>query len=187
MKEIFKDIEGYEGRYKVSNYGRVFSSNYNKTGAQKEMSLTKCNGYFAVTLSLNGKHKLKKVHRLVAEAFLPNPNEHPVINHKDENTFNNHVFINIDGSVDPDKSNLEWCSLSHNYHWGTSPQKVKNKLTNRGDLSLPVLMFDMNGQYICEYPSLMEIKRQRGFEPSLVSKCCNGVFKQCYGYKWKYK
>ena len=99
MEEIWKDIDGYEGLYQVSNLGRVKSFNYNRTG--KEMNLkpvNTCNGfgYLYVNLNKNGKTRLFYIHRLVAKAFLENPDHKSDVNHKDENKTNNCV------------ENLEW-------------------------------------------------------------------------------
>ena len=99
MKEIWIDCKGYEGKYQVSNLGRVWSvrsQKYLKGFADKD-------GYLGVHLTAkNGKRKIERIHRLVAIAFLDNPNNLPVVNHKDENKTNNNV------------DNLEWCSVGYN-------------------------------------------------------------------------
>lgn len=99
MKEIWKDCKGYEGKYQVSNLGRVWS-----IGSQKYLkgSYDK-DGYIQVYLTAkNGKTKIEKIHRLVALAFLDNPNNYPQVNHKDKNKQNNCV------------DNLEWCDIKYN-------------------------------------------------------------------------
>ena len=112
MKEIWKDIEGYEGRYQVSNFGNVKSLNYKHTGEEKIMQSCKDKiGYLHIKLFMNGKPKMYKVHRLVAQAFIPNPNNYPQVNHKDENKTNNHV------------SNLEFCTPKYNNNYGTHNEK----------------------------------------------------------------
>lgn len=110
MKEIWKDVKGFEKYYKVSNFGRVISKPrkiIRPNGVcvikpEKEMKLPVDNGYARINFSINGKNHLKRVHRLVAEAFIPNPQNKPCINHIDGNKQNNHI------------SNLEWCTKKEN-------------------------------------------------------------------------
>lgn len=112
-KQIWKDIEGYEGKYQVSNTGRVRSLNYNRTGKIKVRKQGKDKlGYKSVFLCKDGKNKGYLVHRLVAQAFIPNPNNYPVVNHKDENPSNNTVW------------NLEWCTQEYNCNYGNCRKKM---------------------------------------------------------------
>ncbi len=102
--EEWKDIKGFEG-YQISNYGRVKSLNYRRCGNTKLLKKIINNfkdNYHVVNLSKNGKHVLSRVHRLVATAFIPNPNNKPYVNHLDGCKTNNHI------------SNLEWCTSSEN-------------------------------------------------------------------------
>ena len=103
MKEIFKDIKNYEGLYQVSNLGRVYSVRNNKILKPK---LNKY-GYLSVNLKYKGSRVTKSIHRLVGEAFIPNPNDLPQVNHKDEDKTNNCV------------DNLEWCTAKYNHNYGT--------------------------------------------------------------------
>lgn len=139
MNEVWKDIKGYEGFYQVSNLGRVRSvdrlvhteANGIKIRLSKGKILNagKKDWYRTVGLSKYGVRKSFTVHRLVAEAFLPNPYNYPVVNHKDENKTNNFVFVNQDGSIDPEKSNIEWCTQKHNMNWNSViKRKVGPKL-----------------------------------------------------------
>lgn len=123
--EIWRDIKGYEGLYQVSNLGRVKSLERYVKGIyglrkvqQKIISITRIrtNGYMQVHLTKNGIAKTYQVHRLVAEAFIPNPHNLPIVNHKDENKINNCVW------------NLEWCTYSYNLTYGNRLLKVKNTL-----------------------------------------------------------
>ena len=123
--EVWRDIKGYEGLYQVSNLGRVKSLERYVKGIyglrkvqQKIMSIARIrtNGYMQVHLTKNGIAKKYQVHRLVAEAFIPNPNNLPIVNHKDENKINNCVW------------NLEWCTYSYNLTYGNRLLKVKNTL-----------------------------------------------------------
>lgn len=121
---IWMDINGYEGLYQISSDGRVKSLNYNKTKKSKIMSLNNHKlGYKHIILCKNGKHKAHQVHRLVAQAFIPNPNNYPCVNHKDQDPSNNNV------------TNLEWCTHRYNNVYGTAIQKriekMKGKKTNR--------------------------------------------------------
>lgn len=124
MKEIWKDIEGYEGLYQISNLGRVKSlEKYvntaikNNTKVKRKEQILKQynkNGYLQVTLTHNNKRKYFGVHRLVANAFIPNLNNYPQVNHKDENTLNNCV------------DNLEWCTAKYNCNYGTRNSRICN-------------------------------------------------------------
>ena len=115
-REIWRDVVGFEGLYKVSNLGNVKSLNYNRTGKEKLMKpQTDGHGYLQVMLYKDGKYKIKKIHRLVAEAFIPNPDNLPCVNHKDENKTNNKEF------------NLEFCTYEYNNNYGTRKIKVELK------------------------------------------------------------
>ena len=115
-REIWKDIRGYEGKYQVSNIGNVRSLNYRGVKGKVKRLKTECNncGYILVFLYKECKPKGYSVHRLVAEAFIPNPNNLPQVNHKDENKANNCVW------------NLEWCTREYNRNYGTCPQRVSD-------------------------------------------------------------
>lgn len=102
MKEEWRDVKGYEGFYKVSNIGRVLSLKRKTTNEHIMKQHINHDGYWEVNLCMNNKAKTCRVHRLVAEAFIPNPMNFPIINHKDENKLNNNY------------NNLEWCTVKHN-------------------------------------------------------------------------
>ena len=164
MKEIWKDIEGYDGIYQVSNFGRVRSLKWGKVKFLKPIDNKY--GYLIVTLCKNSISKKYKVHRLVTQAFLPNPNNLPQVNHKDENPSNNIV------------SNLEWCDSKYNNNYGTKNEKI----------SKVVIQIDKNTNVIVNiFPSLMEAERQTGCSNSHICSCCKGERKTTGGYKWKYK
>lgn len=174
MEEIWKPAVGFEGLYEVSNLGRVKSLNYRRTGKErilKPRRIEKKSGnvYYAVHLYKDGKAYDKPVHRLVAEAFIPNPDNLPEVNHKDENPLNNHV------------GNLEWCTQSYNYNYGTRIQRIAEKL------SKPVYQYSLDGKLIKEWSSTREIERQTGYSNSYISKCCSGKYKTAYGFIWRYK
>ena len=164
----------YEGLYQVSNCGRLLSLNYHRSGKSKLLKPTKTKkGYLAVGLHKNGKRKMCKVHRLVAETFIPNPDNLPQINHIDENKKNNRV------------DNLEWCDNKYNTNYGTHNERISKTLTN-GKLSKTVLQFSKSGEFIREWPSTMECERN-GFDHVAVGDCCRGKQKSAYGYIWRYK
>lgn len=122
MKEIWKEIEDYEGEYEVSNLGNVRSLNYRRSGEIKLLKqYTDKKGYKYVRLSKNGKGKIYKIHRLVAMAFIPNPDNLPIVNHIDECKSNNMV------------SNLEWCTVAYNNTYGTARKRASEKM--RGEKS----------------------------------------------------
>lgn len=162
--EVWKDIKGYEGLYQVSNLGRVRSLNYNKTKTVRTLKLTSnAKGYLQLILHKNGKISSRKVHRLVAEAFIPNPEELPQVNHKDENKTNNCV------------DNLEWCTNYYNAWYGTKIDKMRKKR------SKPILCVETG----VIYPCIMEIERQLGIPNTNITACCKGRRKTAGGYHWK--
>lgn len=180
------DGEIYEGLYKVSNLGKILSLNYKNTGkAELRKPVQDKDGYFTVQLSKNGEQKTCKVHRLVAEAFLENPENLPQVNHKDEDKTNNFVFLNEDGSVDKEKSNLEWKSPKDNINHGTRNERVSKALTN-GKCSKKVLQLSLSGELIREWDSTAECERN-GFDHSAVCRCCNGKQKTHKGFRFMYK
>lgn len=115
LNEIWRDIKGYEGKYQISNFGRVRNV---KTGKVLKLYPNE-KGYLRIHI---GK-KQYRVHRLVAIAFIPNPNNYPDVNHKDENKQNNFVYIDENGNYVPELSNLEWCTKSYNHSYGTRTER----------------------------------------------------------------
>ena len=183
--EIWKtavyDGEIYEGLYKVSNLGRILSLNYNNTGKPGLMkTFEDKDGYLMTILSKNKEHKTCKVHRLVAFTFLENPENKPEVNHKDENKTNNFVFLNEDGSVDKEKSNLEWKTHRGNCNHGTRNERVAKARSKK------VLQLSLDDELIREWESTQECGRN-GFNQGNVAACCRGEKPQYKGFKWKYK
>lgn len=167
--EIWLPIKGYEGKYELSSFGRVRSLNYHRTGQTKYMILQNDKyGYKCVPLRKNGKLRLYKVHRLVAEAFIPNLFGDPQVNHIDEDKTNNHV------------DNLEWCDAKYNVNYGTAIERSAEKQ------SKPVLQFTKTGEFVREWPSTTEAGRN-GFNQGNIVSCCSGKRKYHHGYIWKYK
>ena len=119
-KQIWKDIEGYEGKYQVNQIGQVRSLNYHMTGKTKRLKpVTNTFGYLQVHLSKNGKCKYYVVHRLVAQAFIPNPDNLPEVNHINEVKTDNRV------------SNLEWCTREYNNNYGARNERVSKALKGK--------------------------------------------------------
>lgn len=177
--EIWKDIDGYEGDYMVSNWGNVKSlerldslGHLRKERILKPLKNTK--GYLFVVLCKDGKMKTFKAHRLVAEAFLDNPDNLPQVNHKNE--------IKDDNRVE----NLEWCSAKYNTNYGTCQQRRAEKRRN-DKRSKTVYQYTLDGKFIAEYPSTQEVERQTGYANQHISACCNGKRKTSYGYIWCYR
>ena len=184
--EVWKDIKGYVGLYQVSNFGRVRSLGKGESNVSKMRILkvrkTRC-GYIIVNLYKNGIKKTVYIHRLVAEAFIPNLFDYPEVNHKDEDKTNNFC-----GTPENDfnDGNLEWCDCKYNINYGTRKEKVSYKLTNRKDCSKQVLQYNIDGTLIREWPSIKECVRN-GFNDTDIILCCKGRHKTHKGFIWKYK
>lgn len=164
MNEEWKDVKGYEGRYKVSSFGNVYSYYVDRN---LSIAANKT-GYKYVVLKKDGKQKHMQVHRLVAEAFIPNPKNLPIINHKDINVSNNHV------------DNLEWCD----YHYNNTYDNAQLK---RGEvLSKHVYAYDKNGDLVHEYNSTNEAGMVLNIGSQSVSWCCLGKLKTYKGLVWSY-
>jgi hypothetical protein len=191
MQEIWKDIAGYEGLYQVSNLGNVRNVNWRGSGVARSLrpKLTR-DGYRVVRLCMSGKRKECFVHRLVAGAFLPNPGDLPIVNHKDENRENNAA------------SNLEWCDHSYNmrYSMNLHPERqelqkrVRDKTfddcdTRKGPYKrkTPVIQRSIEtGEIVAVWSSLYEAAIKNKWHGSLIKRCCEGEHKTAYGYIWRY-
>lgn len=160
MKEVWKDISGYEGLYQVSNFGRVKSL---KCRREKILKLEKTkDNYLTIRLSKDKTRKHIGVHRLVAQAFISNPDNLSQVNHKDENKENNFV------------ENLEWCTQVYNMSYGTRVQR----------LSMEVNQYDLQGNFIKKWNSIKEAERQLHIRH--ISDCCKEKVISAGGYIWKY-
>lgn len=175
---VWKPIPDFED-YIINNYGDIKGK---RTG--KLLSPSKLR-YSHVTLFKEKRH-YKSVHRLVAETFLPNPDKLPCVNHKDENIYNNFVWINPDGSVNFEKSNLEWCSVAYNNAFGTRPDRVSKTQINDKTKSKPVFQRTLQGVLVATHPSLKEAERQTGINAINIGRCCRGKVKTAGGYIWEY-
>lgn len=165
MNEIYKDIQGYEGKYQISNLGNVYSLITNKIlKPQKNI-----HGYLKVGLYKNGKCKIFNIHNLVANAFIENPNNYKYVNHKDENKTNNRV------------ENLEFCSFYYNLMYGTRVQRIAKK-NNK-----PILQFDLEGNFIKEYESITQASKELNNSLNNISQCCLGRSRTSKGYIFRFK
>lgn len=183
MEEIWKDIDGYEGLYQVSNYGRVKSLNYRNKGIEGVLApKLNCKGYLWVILYRGPCHKCALIHRLVGLAFIENPNEYPFINHKDENPLNNCV------------ENLEWCTGSYNvrYSLALHPERTK-EFRHRNRMSgkpykhkREVFQFSKSGEKIGVFPNILTVCAENNWRTSHLVDCCNGKRKTAYGYIWRF-
>jgi hypothetical protein len=177
MKEIWKDIPGYEGLYQVSNLGRVKSvdrcildtTGRKQTKPSKMIAQRKRNHrykYVSVNLYKDNKIKAHVVHRLVAQAFIPNPENKPQVNHIDENPENNRA------------DNLEWVTAYENMHYNDLVRRINRKATK------PVNAYDMQGNLVYSFGSMGEAEKC-GFNRYAISANINGRTKTSGGYVWK--
>ena len=190
MIEIWKDIEGYEGLYQVSNMGRVKSLNFNKTGEEKIMKLVDGYGYLRVNLKHKGKSKMYQVHRLVAEAFIPNPDNKPEVNHINTVKTDNRVWINEDGSIDYDKSNLEWATPKENSNNPITLKHrsdyMKGRIGKEHNCSIPVIQFTKDGYMVRKWDCAADVSREHNIHHTHIYQVCKKIRKTTGGYVWKY-
>lgn len=184
--EIWKDVTGYEGIYQVSSFGNVRSLDRiiynsgsgkycNTKGRLLSNNKTNGNGYKIVSLNFNGSSKNQYIHKLVAKSFIDNPNDYPIINHKDENKSNNNI------------SNLEWCTYKYNNNYGTVKQRLSEKLKNNKKTSKPVIAYYKNtNEFYKEFPSISEAARQLNCAVQNICDALHGKQPTVKGYIWKY-
>lgn len=183
MTEIWKDIPGYEGLYQASNRGNIRSLNWRKMNIVRNLYLKPHNkGYFQVELSKDGVKKMITVHRLVAMTFIPNPDNLPAINHKDENKSNNNV------------SNLEWCTFSYNTSYSSNKHPERYRFINRQKCKRIPYKYNQkieqidvsNGETVKIWNDIVTIKYEKNYNSWSISECCNGKRKTAYGFKWRF-
>ena len=183
--EVWRPIGGWEGLYKVSNKGQVRSLDYwyMHTGRWyvkrlvfhkgRIMKQQENKGYLIVKLNKEGKCITRQVHRLVAETFIPNPNNLPVVNHKDENPKNNNV------------SNLEWCTQGYNVHYGGGLDRLVKSNEYR---MRTIEQLTKSGEHVAYHKGISQLIKRTGFCERSIYRCLKKKprFKSAYGYKWRY-
>lgn len=180
--EIWKDIKGYEGLYQVSNFGRVKSlskkllvnNQYRKNIGYRiikerilKPQLDKY-GYYRVTLCKNGKKYLKQIHRLVGVAFIPNPLDLPMVNHKNEIKTDNFSW------------NLEFCTPSYNQNYGTIKERISTTQ------SIDISQYTLDGQFVQNWHGINKASRELKINHANIISCCKGKRKSAGGYIWRY-
>lgn len=185
--EIWKPAPGCDDLYLISNHGRVMSLDYKHTGIHKIIKPRKRGRY--LSFHRNNRGKDIPIHRLVALAFIPNPNNLPCVNHKDENKRNNFVWVNEDGSVDLEKSNLEWCDHQYNNTYGNRLNKMADTRKNRTAKSHfgIVFQYTISGELVATFKSTVTASKATGIERSSINRCALGQQKTAGGYKWGYE
>ena len=176
MNEIWKPVKNYEDLYLVSNIGNIRRKGKDKN---RKYNINK-SGYVLVNLYNNGKYKNLLVHRLVALAFIPNPENKPEVNHKDGNKLNNNA------------DNLEWVTekenVVHSYkklgRIGFAGNKGnKDKITEK---TKPVIQYDLNNKFIRVWASKEYASRKLKLDSASISNCCRGKRKSVGNFKWRY-
>lgn len=176
--ELWKDIKDFEGLYQISNMGRIKSLarpckgfGYKYAVDRIIKPLRMANGYYEAVLFRNGKRTIRMLHRVVAEAFIPNPDNLPLVNHKDENPQNNAV------------ENLEWCTPKYNANYGN-----RQKKTRQSSLKYykPVRQLDMDGNEVAIYQCMNDAMRATGIDSTQISRVCKGKNNTAGGYKWEF-
>ena len=189
MTEEWRPVEGYEDRYEVSNLGRVRSvDRVNDYGRHYKAKMRKQkvgqHGYMEITLTGPGPRETRlktfRVQRLVAAAFIPNPQGLPEVNHLNEDKTDNRVC------------NLCWSSRVENLNYGTRTKRQietnrKNGVGGFGHNPIRVRCFSKSGEPVAEYGSISEAGKHTGISPSHICKCCKGILKSAGGYRWQYK
>ncbi len=162
--ETFVKIDGFE-EYEVSNLGKVRNM---KNGRILKPYLNQ-SGYLRHCLCENNKRKYLFLHKIIATAFIDNPEEKPCVNHIDENKLNN------------DLSNLEWCTVKENNIHGTRMKRIAEKLSKK------VVQLDLNDNVLNIFESMTQAEQETGTSAGNISRCCNGKLKSAGGFKWRKK
>lgn len=178
----WKDIEGFEGIYQVSDSGMIRSLDRIDCAGRRlvgkiKKSVKDKDGYLQIRLSKDGITQTCKVHRLVAAAFIPNPFEFSQINHRDENKTNNAV------------DNLEWCNCKYNICYGTARDRAKRNTDYYGHAKKhkrPVTQMDVNGKIVKLWGGAVDASKTLGICGTMICKCCRGIQETAGDYIWRY-
>lgn len=174
VKEVWKEIDGYNGRYLISNYGRI----KNRDGWIMKQKPSK-DGYVRILLFNGKKYKAEYTHILVAKAFLPKPTSKSEVNHIDADKSNNLLW------------NLEWVTRSENHYHavslGLKPENpTKGKRYEDNPCVKPVYQYDMQGNFMKKWNSRREAADFYGCQPNSISRAMNGERKSCAGFIWRH-
>jgi len=178
-EEVWRDIAGFEGKYQISNLGRVKSILKTMTKIRKPRIHS--SGYWCLNLTVNYKWKSVTIHRLIAIAFIPNPNNYRTVNHIDGNKQNNDI------------SNLEWCTqkenCKHAFRTGLHKPSCIGRFNELHPMSKTIYQYSIDGEYIQSFPSVSEVGRVLGVKVGNISSFASHPEKRnyAYGYKWSYE
>lgn len=182
MQEIWKPVKDWENLYEISNYGVIRRIYYDEKKYKHKVELPYYikprydkDGYIRYSLCNGSKMKQVFAHREVAKVFLENPNNYPMINHKDCNRENNFV------------ENLEWCSAKYNVNYCQKLGRLKAPKEEKHYNSKVVEQYDLNGNLIATYNGTGHASRTLGILSSHIRECCRNKMKTYKGYIWKYK
>lgn len=179
-KEIWKDIGGYEGMYQVSSFGRVKSLERKSQNTKRHIKehfikqFDDTNGYLRFSMFKNKKKVTLSIHRIVAETFIPNPNNYPCVNHKDGNKQNNCI------------ENLEWCTYKYNTEHAWKTGLAKPKYNGYGVRAERIIQYNLENIPIAIYMSCRMASKINNISYKNISECVRGKSKTAGGYKWKF-
>ena len=189
LVEEWRPVVGYEGLYEVSDWGNVRSLDMRlkcknnsfriRKGVQLKPYIDE-DGYCRVGLHFNRKQSIKGVHRLVAEAFIPNPDKKEQVGHLKKLP---------DGTEDKTANeawNLAWMTCTENNNYGTRNERISETKKEKHCKGKETEQYTSDGQLVKIWPTTMEIERECGFERAAISRCCLGKQEMAYGFKWKY-
>lgn len=168
--ESWKDVKEYEGLYQVSTLGRIKSLKYKKVMLPAKGK----DGYLKICFTKNNKKKTIKIHRIVAENFIPNPMNLSQVNHIDGNKNNNSV------------SNLEWCTQSENMQHAFKNHLIVRKKGKDSSKAKKVNQYSLTGKFIRQWDCIADVTRKLGIRGYNISGCCKGKRHTAGGFKWKY-
>lgn len=182
---VWKSIKNFEGMYEVSENGDIKSLTRKVASSRSSSGFRTVRerilkqhidryGYACVTLRKEGRDFGRTVHRLVASAFLENPDNLPSINHIDEDKLNNHY------------SNLEWCTVQHNNNYNDRQLRIGEVQRKKGVNGIPVSQYDLEGNHIQDFVSGKAAASDAEIHKNAVYQCCKGLRESAGGYIWKY-
>lgn len=183
--EKWIQVKGFEGLYWLSNFGDVRNKR-GKTLSQSQFG--EKNGYLRVRFFVNKKKYCFLVHRLMMEAFVPNTLNLPCVNHKDEIKTHNFIYVNPDGSVDLEKSNLEWCSVEYNDNYGSRNKKISESKKKKHPKAQKIKMISLDGKVLDIFNSANQAADFLHKSDSNIISCANHKphYNTAYGYKWEW-